>query len=53
MGENKCLLDANAILRFLLRDMEEQFHYFLPGMVFSLLLLLVQIRQSVPEKNNE
>lgn len=27
MGENKCLLDANAILRFLLQDMEEQFQY--------------------------
>ncbi len=27
MGENRCLLDANAILRFLLQDMEEQFRY--------------------------
>lgn len=27
MGENKCLLDANAILRFLLQDTEEQFQY--------------------------
>lgn len=25
MVENRCLLDANAILRFLLQDMEEQF----------------------------
>lgn len=27
MGENRYLLDANAILRFLLQDMEEQFQY--------------------------
>ncbi len=27
MVENKCLLDANAILRFLLQDNEEQFRY--------------------------
>lgn len=25
MVENRCLLDANAILRFLLQDIEEQF----------------------------
>lgn len=27
MEENSCLLDANAILRFLLQDTEEQFQY--------------------------
>ena len=27
MGENRYLLDANAILRFLLQDVEEQFQY--------------------------
>ncbi len=27
MVENRCLLDANAILRFLLQDNEEQFQY--------------------------
>ena len=27
MEENKYLLDANAILRFLLQDIEEQFRY--------------------------
>lgn len=27
MADNKCLLDANTILRFLLQDIEEQFQY--------------------------
>ena len=27
MVENRCLLDANAVLRFLLQDNEEQFQY--------------------------